>query len=168
MIVPVLLVVGAVLGLAGTFVPSVSLRGLAWGVDGIALVVATSILAVYVLRRGEEMAAAGFLVYVAGQTLVVSVSALPLEAGSLVFGAGAGLWAAGLALVSAQRLMPLVVRVLGGIAAALFAITALQILGGGGLHPLSQPLPFFAYPFLVFTLCGWAWWCVRHPSSTTG
>lgn len=31
-------------------------------------------------------------------------------------------------------------------AAALFAITALQILGGDGLHLLSQPLPFFAYP----------------------
>ena len=28
------LVVGAILGMAGTFAPSASLRGLAWGVDG--------------------------------------------------------------------------------------------------------------------------------------
>jgi hypothetical protein len=25
------------------------------------------------------------------------------------------------------------------------------------LTPLSEPLPFFAYPFLAATLFGWAW-----------
>ena len=28
---------------------------------------------------------------------------------------------------------------------------------GEALTPLSQPLPFFAYPFLAATRCGWAW-----------
>lgn len=28
---------------------------------------------------------------------------------------------------------------------------------GAALTPLSRPLPFFAYPFLVATLVGWAW-----------
>ena len=36
------LVIGAVLGIAGTFTPSVPLRALAWGMDGTALVVAAS------------------------------------------------------------------------------------------------------------------------------
>jgi hypothetical protein len=39
-VAPVCLVVGALLGLGGSFAPSATLRGLAWGIDGIALVVA--------------------------------------------------------------------------------------------------------------------------------
>jgi len=34
---------------------------------------------------------------------------------------------------------------------------AVQLFMGHALTPLSQPLPFFAYPFLVATLFGWAW-----------
>ena len=50
----------------------------------------------------------------------------------------------------------LLVRVTGGIAAILFAITAAAIFGGAGLTPLSEPLPFYGYPFLAVTLFGWA------------
>jgi hypothetical protein len=39
----------------------------------------------------------------------------------------------------------------------MLAVTALQIFGGVALTPLSKPLPFVAFPFLVFTLIGWAW-----------
>ena len=46
LIPPFGLVVGALLGMAGTFVPSASLRGLAWGLDGISLIVASAILTV--------------------------------------------------------------------------------------------------------------------------
>lgn len=34
---------------------------------------------------------------------------------------------------------------------------ALQTDAGLALNPLSKPLPFVAYPFLVATLIGWAW-----------
>jgi hypothetical protein len=37
---------------------------------------------------------------------------------------------------------------------------ALELFIGRTLTPLSQPLPFFAYPFLAATLVGWAW--VHH------
>jgi hypothetical protein len=53
--------------------------------------------------------------------------------------------------------MPVLVRVTGAIASVLFAIAAVRIFGGAGLTPLSKPLPFNAYPFLVITLFGWAW-----------
>jgi len=66
-------------------------------------------------------------------------------------------------LISAPKVMPLLARALGGIAALLFAITALQVFPGGSLHPLSKPLPFFAYPVFVLTLFDWAWWCRRQP-----
>ena len=143
--------------MAGTFVPSASLRGLLWGLDGIALIVATALLTIHHFRRGHDVVAAGFLVFVVGETLIVASAAMDLVATGPVFAAGAGLWAASLALVSAPNVMPSWVRVVAAIAALLFAVVAVQGFVGHALTPLSQPLPFFAYPFLVTTLCGWAW-----------
>ena len=150
------LVVGGISGMAGSF-SSAAVRGIAWGLDGTALVLGTALLAVHHTKRGHEQLGAGFLVFVAGQTLVVSGSAMELSASSPIFAAGVGLWAAALAMISASSLMPVLARVTGFIASVLFAATALQTYGGAGLTPLSKPLPFFAYPFLVLTLFGWAW-----------
>ena len=151
------LVIGAVLGMAGTFAPSASLRGLAWGLDGTALVVAAALLAVHYVRRGNDLAAAGFLVFVAGETLILSGSAMTLEASVPTVGAGMSLWAASLVLVSASSTMPTLVRATGVLAALLFAVVAVRIFLGEALTPLSEPLPFFAFPFLAATLVGWAW-----------
>ena len=160
-IAPICLVVGALLGLAGSFAPSASLRGLAWGIDGTSLIVAAAVLAVYFLRRDSPLLAAGFLVFIAGEALVLSGSAMSLEASAPTFAAGAGLWAAALLLISAPDVMPLPVRALGCLAALLFGVTALQVFTGRSLTSLTQPLPFFAYPVFVLTLLGWAWWCRR-------
>jgi hypothetical protein len=159
------LVTGAVLGIAGTFALSASLRGLAWGVDGTALVVASALLAFDHLHRGNILAAAGFLVFVAGETLVLSGTAMTLEASAPSFAAGVSLWAASLALVGASGIMPIWLRVVGFVAALLFAVVAVRIFMGAALTPLSEPLPFFAYPFLAATLCGWAWVHYRGSSS---
>jgi len=151
------LVLGAALGMAGTFVSSTGLRGLAWGVDGTALVVAGALLTVYYARHGDDLAAAGFLVFVVGEALILGSAAMELVESAPVFTAGASLWAASLALVSASGAMPPLVRGVGLVASLLFAVGALQGFAGGLLTPLAQPLPFFAYPFLAATLCGWAW-----------
>jgi hypothetical protein len=45
----------------------------------------------------------------------------------------------------------------GFVASLLFTIVAVQMFLGRPLTPLSEPLPFFAYPFLALTLFGWAW-----------
>src|SRR5262244_1331215 len=95
------LVIGAVLGMAGTFVPSASLRGLLWGLDGIALIVATALLTIHHFRRGNDTVAAGFLVFVVGETLVLSSAAMDLAASGPLFEAGTKLWATSLDLVSA-------------------------------------------------------------------
>ena len=151
------LVVGAVLGMAGTFAPSAPLRGLAWGIDGIALIVAAALLTVHYFRRGNDVVAAGFLVFVVGEALILSGAAMDLAASTPLFAAGVGLWAASLVLISASNVMPLWVRGFGLFAALLFTVVAVQIFSGRALTPLSQPLPFFAYPFLAATLFGWAW-----------
>lgn len=151
------LVVGALLGVAGTFAPSDQLRRLAWGIDGTVIVVGVALLAVHHLQLGQELLAAGLLVFLAGETLIVSGSALELATSAPAFAAGGALWSAGLLLVSASPVPPLFVRITGAIAAILFALTAAMIFSGEALTPLSKPLPFFAYPFLAFTLFGWAW-----------
>lgn len=149
--------------MAGTFVPSHSLRGLLWGLDGIALVTATALLAICHFRRGNDVIAAGFLIFVAGQTLILSSAAMHLAASTPAFGAGAGLWAASLFLVSAPAFMPSWVRIVAVIAALLFVCVTVQIFMGSGLTPLTRPFPFFAYPFLVATVFGWAWVEYKRP-----
>ena len=157
LIAPSGLMIGAFLGMAGTFVPSASLRGLLWGLDGIALIVATALLTIHHFRRGHDVVAAGFLVFVAGETLILACAAMALVASGPVFAAGVGLWAASLALISTPNVMPSWMRGVAAIAALLFAAVAVQVFLGRALTPLSQPLPFFAYPFLAATLFGWAW-----------
>jgi hypothetical protein len=151
------LVTGSILGMAGTFAPSASLRAIAWALDGTALVMATALLTVHHIRRGNELAAAGFLVFVVGEGLILAGAGMDLAASAPLFAAGVALWAASLALVSASTVMPALIRSVGFFAAMLFAVVAVRIFGGEPLTPLSEPLPFFAYPFLVATLIGWAW-----------
>ena len=151
------LLVGSALGLAGTFAPSASVRGLLWGLDGTALVVAGALLTIHYSRKGSDVVAAGFLVYVAGQALILSTAAMDLAAAGPVFGAGAGLWAASLFLMSAPRVAALWVRIVGVVAGALFLVVAIRLFMGQPLTALSEPLPFYAYPFLVAALVGWSW-----------
>ena len=156
-VAPAALVIGALLGMAGTFVQSDTTRGLLWGLDGTALIVATAILTIHHVRRGNDAVAAGFLVFVAAETLIVAGSAMDLEAVRPLFAAGAALWAASMTLVSAPRVMPMWLRSVAVVGSVLFLVVAIQIFTGSPLTPLTKPLPFFAFPFLAATLVGWAW-----------
>jgi len=156
--------VGGALGMAGSFAPSASLRALAWGIDGVALVMASALLAVLFFRSGQDIVAAGFLVFAVGEGVILPGAAMDLAASGPSFGAGTGLWAMALALISGPRVFPIVVRLLGFAAAVLFAITAVQIFAGNPLSPLSRPLPFFAYPVFVATFVGWLWTLLRSDS----
>jgi hypothetical protein len=155
------LLVGAVFGLAGTFVGSKHLQASLWAIDSAALVIATSLLTLRAFRAGADVVAAGFLVFAIGEGVLLSGTAAGPAASVPAFAAGTALWAAALALISAPPLLPWWVRGLGGGAAGLFAITAGRIFAGEALLPTSSPLPFFAYPFLVATLLGWAWVVLR-------
>jgi hypothetical protein len=128
-----------------------------WGLDGVALVIAAALLAIHFTRQGNEVLAAGFLVFVAGESLILSTAAMDLAMSGPVFGAGVSLWAGSLALLSAPKVAAFWVRLVGAIASLLFLVVALEVFMGRGLTALSHPLPFFAYPFFVVTLIGWAW-----------
>lgn len=159
------LAVGGVLGMAGTFAPTASARGLAWGIDGVALVVASVVLTLVFYRRAQDLVASGFLVFAIGEALILSSAGMDLTASAPAFGAGTSLWASGLVLISIPRVFPLGVRILGFVAAVLFSVTALQIFTGMPITALSSPLPFFAYPVLVATFVGWIWILLKPEGS---
>ncbi|MEO5999666.1 MAG: hypothetical protein ABIN89_22915 [Chitinophagaceae bacterium] len=68
------LIIGGLFGLAGSFVPTPSLRGLAWGIDGVGLEIASSLLTVYYFRKGYDAIAAGFLLFAIAQSVINSGS----------------------------------------------------------------------------------------------
>ena len=158
------LLIGGLLGMVGSFLSSASLRSLVWSLDGISLIIAGALLAVYYLRKGYDGTAAGFLIFTIGEALILSSSGVNLDANVTSFGAGAGLWAASLALISFQKVFPIFVRSTGLIAAALFAVVSIQIFSGSSINALTKPLPFYAYPFFAATIFGWAWKLIRTPA----
>jgi hypothetical protein len=94
-------------------------------------------------------------VYAIGESVMLSGTAATLEASVPAFAAGTALWSAALLLTSVPKRFALWSRLAGIIAAALFATVSLRIFAGAHLTPISSPLPFFAYPFLVLTFVGW-------------
>jgi hypothetical protein len=159
------LLVGAGFGLAGTLVGTPSVQASLWAIDSVGLVIATSLLALKHFRAGADIVAGGFLVFAIGEGVLLSGTAAGPSGSVPAFAAGTALWAAALALISGPRRLPPWLRLLGAVAACLFAVTAARIYAGEALLPTSSPLPFFGYPLLVATLLGWAWMLMREPTS---
>lgn len=151
------LAIGGVLGLAGTFVASAPLRETLWTIDGAALVVATALLTVKYQRLGNDCVAAGFLTFLAGETLLMAGNAAGLEASVPSYVGGITLWAAALVMISAPRTFALWMRLTAVVAAVMFVVSACMIIWGAPLLPTSSPLPAAGYPFLVLTFIGWIW-----------
>ncbi len=151
------LAIGGAFGLAGTFVANDALRETVWAIDGVALVVAAALLTMKYQRLGNDCVAAGFLTFVAGESLLLAGNAAGLQASVPSYLGGISLWAAALVLISAPRTFALWMRLTGFIAAALFAVSVLRALWGIPLLPTSAPLPALGYPFLILTFVGWIW-----------
>jgi hypothetical protein len=151
------LALGGVLGMAGSLVARQDVRAASWSLDSVGLVVATAILALGYLRKEKLAVAAGFLVFAIGEGVMLSGTAGSLEASVPAFAAGTALWSAALLLTCVPREFAIWIRLAGVVAAICFAITAGSIFWGVALTPLTRPLPFFGYPFLVLTFAGWIW-----------
>jgi hypothetical protein len=161
------LLVGAGFGLAGTFVGSPHLQASLWAIDSVGLVIATTLLALKFFRAGVDVVAGGFLVFAIGEGVLLSGTAAGPSASVPAFAAGTALWAAALALISAPRRLPSWLRLLGGGAACLFAVTAARIYAGEALLPTSSPLPFLAYPSSSRPYWGGhGCWCAKNRQGT--
>ncbi len=149
------LAIGGLGGIAGSFAPAAEIRQALWAVDGVSLICASALLTVKYLRRGEDLLASGFIVFTAGETLVLSGTAAGLTASVPSFAVGISLWAAALVLLGLPREFPIWGRLAGFVAALLFAVTAARIFWGEVLLPTDAPLPTLGYPFLVISFAGW-------------
>jgi hypothetical protein len=152
---------GAVFGMAGTFVAQANLQALLWAIDSSGLVMASTLLGFKHFRMGRDLVAAGFLVFGLGSAVMLSGTAAGPAASVPAFAAGTALWRVGLLLVSIPSGFVSLVRVAGLAGAILFAVVAARIFWGEPLLPTSAPLPFFAYPVLVLTFLGWIWSALR-------
>ncbi|WP_195177373.1 hypothetical protein [Mesorhizobium sp. INR15] len=155
------LAIGGIFGLAGTFVASAPLRESLWAIDGVALVVATALLTMKYQRLGNDCVAAGFLTFLAGESLLLAGNAAGLEASVPSYVGGISLWAAALIMVSMPSTFALWMRLTAFVAAALFIVSVGMVLWGAPLLPTSSPLPAAGYPFLVLTFVGWIWTLVK-------
>jgi hypothetical protein len=97
------LALGAVFGMVGTMVTQSNLRNLSWGLDSAGLVMATSLLALKFFRQGNDLVAAGFLVFAIGEGVMLSGTAAGLNGSVPAFAAGTALWATGLLLIHISR-----------------------------------------------------------------
>jgi hypothetical protein len=158
------LMLGGIFGMVGSFVSPASLRCLAWGSDGVGIIVASALLSINYFRKGLDMTAAGFLIFALGESLILSSCGIDLDANLSSFGAGTSLWAASLFVISFQKTYPLFIRFTGLLTAVLFSVVAVQIFKGSHLNGLTKPLPFYAYPFFVITIFGWVWTLLREHS----
>lgn len=149
------LVAGGGLGMAGSMVTGDHVRAVCWAIDGAGVIVATSILACTYIRSGRMEVGVGFLVYAIGESVMLTGTAMSLEASVPAFAAGTALWSAGLTLTSVPREFSVWTRLAGMVGAILFGVVSLTIFSGDPLTPIARPLPFFAYPFLVLTFIGW-------------
>jgi hypothetical protein len=158
------LFIGGIFGVAGSLVSAASFRGLAWGLDGVSLILASALLTIYYFRKGRDIIAAGFLLFIVGEALVMSCNATDLNENVSTFGAGTSLWAASLVTISFQNLFPIFIRLTGFIAAVFFCIVSVQIFTGCPVNALTKPLPFYGYPFFAATIFGWGWILLRRNS----
>jgi hypothetical protein len=148
--------------MAGAIVADEQVRSSLWALDSIGLIIATSLLALKYFRLGSDFVASGFMVFAIGEAVMLSGTAADLRGSIPAFAAGTACWSAALCLVSGPAQFPILVRIIGVIAAILFAITSGTIYSGHALSPISTPLPSFAYPFLVLTFAGWIWTLMRE------
>jgi hypothetical protein len=152
---------GGILGMVGTMVASQNVRAVSWAVDSTALIVAACLLTLMFFKRGDDCVAAGFLVYGIGEAVMLGGTAGTLEASVPSFAAGTALWSAGLFLICIPGIFVIWTRIAGLIASVLFAITSLRIFWGEQVLPITKPLPYFAYPFLVLTFIGWIYFLLK-------
>lgn len=149
------LALGAVFGLAGTLVTQPNLRNASWGLDALGLVMAASLLALkFLIRKGNEIVAGGFLVFAIGEAVMLSGTAAGLAGSVPAFAAGTGLWATSLLLISIPREFPLAVRVIGMASSILFFITSSRIFWGKRSRRFrrrcrSSPTPSWFSPSLA-------------------
>ena len=74
--------------MTGAFVPFDTVRNILWAVDGCGLILATALPALYFSKKGHDIVAAGFLIFIVAESVVFLSSTGDLNKNIPVFEAG--------------------------------------------------------------------------------
>lgn len=157
------LVVGAVLGFGGNFVPKGNTQSVMYALSALGLIVSSVLLAVEHASAGHRLAAAGFALLALGETRVLNPTDVPT--GEASFAVGVLLYAPGLLMIALSTWAPRWVRLAGAMAAIPFAAHSLVYLGGGAIDS-TGPLAGIGYTLFTVAVIGWALTALRSTDAS--
>lgn len=147
------LIVGAILGFSGNFFEKGDAQSVLYGISAVGLIVASVLMAMEQVAKGDVLAAAGFALLALGETRVLNVTTLPN--GEAAFAAGVFLYAPGLLLIALSPWGPAWTRVTAALSGLAFGAHALVFFSGGEIDS-TGPLAGAGYALLTLTFIAWA------------
>jgi len=154
------LAVGAVFGLAGSFVQGEGLQHSFYEISSLGLILGCVLLTLKFFRAANDWVAAGFLTFGIAEAIMSVGTAAGDLGGQSSFAAGMALYVPAFLLVSLPKGMPLAPRITGVAACIPFGISAAKVFWGGQALP-SDPIVGAGYGLLVLTIIGWIWMLMR-------
>jgi len=149
------LIVGALLGFAGRFLPEGMPLEVAWAVSGLGLMAAYVLLAARHARAGQDEIAAGFVLMAIGEGALFSALASGVEGSQTAFAGGASIFLLALSFIGVPSGFALWTRAAGVLAGVLFGAAALQIYAGQEVLATTSPVVGGAYGMLTVAIVGW-------------
>ena len=148
------LLVGVVLGAVGGAVGRGTAQNALFALSSMGLVAAYVVLAIGHAHRRHTLTASGFVILAIGEALIATGDPSNAHGYSSAFAGGVMYYIPGLLLISLPEVMPLVVRLLGLLAALPWVVFAIQ--NWKGQAPASDStLATVGYLLLSATIIGW-------------
>jgi hypothetical protein len=153
------LLVGALFGFAGGFLPKGVAQDSSWLVSSMGLVVGCLLLAH--IHRSRPLAWAGFLLLAGAEMLIHAGGSRMVDAGaSASFAAGLAFYVPALLVIASSRAMPMWLEIVTAVAAIPFAVHVVQRLLGQAVGS-DNPAASIGYALLTIATLGWAWMTLR-------
>ncbi|MBI1307243.1 MAG: hypothetical protein GC181_11625 [Bacteroidetes bacterium] len=148
------LFLGALLGIAGMIFQEPLLQVAVFEISSLSLVVALSVLTFKYFRSGNDLVAAGYLIFAVGESVMTAGAAGGMYQGMASFGAGMLLYVPALLLISLPKELPIIPRITGFVATIPFAIAGFKIFLGEEITYTSL-FPSIGYALLTITMIFW-------------
>ena len=152
--------IGAVFGMAGSFVQPGPVQNVLWEISSLGLIFGSVMQAARSARLGEDEVAVGFALLATAEAVMSGGTAAGISGGQSAFAAGTGLYVPALLFISLPRTYAIWVRVFGILSAIPFAVTSFKIFAGGEVLPAAS-LPGIGYGLMTIAIVGWVLKSIR-------
>lgn len=155
------LFIGILIGMSGNVIQPGTLQNIAWGMNAFFIIIGASLLSLKLTRLDHDIPAAGFGILTIGNAMAYGFLATH-DAGSAQFGASIFIYVPALFLISLSDLSRLIIRIIGMISAAAFAILAVRIFIGISDGAINDSVKAIAYAAMSVTELAWGWWVYNN------